>query len=327
MLKRAFLPALVTGYFAVSGTVFAQQDYPNRPITMVIPFAAGGPTDILGRVIAQRMSEILGQQIVVENVGGGGGQTGSRRVLEARPDGYTMVLGTVGTHAQSQTMSKRPIYNAATDFTPVALLADAPLALIARKDFPADNLKEFIAYAKANGSKMQFGSSGAGSATHLGCIVANMAMGTNIVHVPYKGSGPAMHDLQGGRLDFMCTIVSLAKPQIDGGTVKAFAIMTKERSPALPNLPTALEQGAHGMEAYTWNALFLPKDAPAPIVKKLADAASESLNTPAVKERLEGLGVDIVPAQRRTPEYLAEFVKSEIEKWREPILKSGAQSD
>jgi len=327
MLNRAVLPALAAGLFAVSGPVFAQQDYPNRPITMVIPFAAGGPTDILGRVVAQRMSEILGQQIIIENVGGGGGQTGSRRVLEAKPDGYTMVLGTVGTHAQSQTMSKRPIYNAATDFTPIALLADAPLALIARKDFPAQNLKEFIAYAKANAAKMQFGSSGAGSATHLGCIVANMAMSTNIVHVPYKGSGPAMQDLQGGRLDFMCTIVSLAKPQIDGGTVKAFAIMTKVRSPALPNLPTALEQGTPGMEAYTWNALFLPKDAPAPIVKKLADAASESLNTPAVKERLEGLGVDIVPAERRTPEYLGEFVKSEIEKWREPILKSGAQSD
>ncbi|MET0866638.1 MAG: tripartite tricarboxylate transporter substrate-binding protein [Pseudorhodoplanes sp.] len=327
MLNRAVLPALAGGFLAVSGTVFAQQDYPNRPITMVIPFAAGGPTDILGRVVAQRMSESLGQQIVVENVGGGGGQTGSRRVIEAKSDGYTILLGTVGTHAQSQTISKRPIYNAAADFTPIALLADAPLALIARKDFPAADLKEFIAYAQANASKMQFGSSGAGSATHLGCIVANMAMGTNIVHVPYKGSGPAMHDLQGGRLDFMCTIVSLAKPQIDGGTVKAFAIMTKERSPALPNLPTALEQGVPGMEAYTWNALFLPKDAAAPIVKKLADAANESLNTPAVKERLEGLGVDVVSPQRRTPEYLGEFVKSEIEKWREPILKSGAQSD
>ena len=327
MLNRAVLPALAAGFVAVSGAVCAQEDFPVRPVTMVIPFAAGGPTDILGRVIGQRMSEILGQQVVIENIGGGGGQTGSRRVLEAKPDGYTIVLGTVGTHAQSQTMSKKPIYNAATDFTPVALLADAPLALIARKDFPANNLNEFIAYAKANASSMQFGSSGAGSATHLGCVVANMAMGTNIVHVPYKGSGPAMHDLQGGRLDFMCTIVSLAKPQIDGGTVKALALMTKERSPALPNLPTALEQGTAGMEAYTWNALFLPKGTPAPIVWKLANAANESLNTPAVKERLEVLGVEIVAPERRTPEYLAEFVKSEIEKWKEPILKSGTQLD
>jgi tripartite-type tricarboxylate transporter receptor subunit TctC len=325
MLRRALLPALSAGLLAATGAASAQ-DYPSRPVTMVIPFAAGGPTDILGRVVALRMTEILGQQIVIENVGGGGGQTGSRRVLEAKPDGYTFVLGTVGTHAQSQTMSKRPMYNAATDFTPVALLADAPIALIGRKDFPANDLKEFVAYAKANSDKLQFGSSGAGSASHLGCVVANMAMGTNIVHVPYKGSGPAMHDLQGGRLDFMCAIVSLAKPQIDGGTVKALAMMTKERSPALPNLPTALEQGT-GMEAYTWNALFLPKGAPADIVKKLADAANETLNTPAVKERLEGLGVEIVTPDRRTPDYLGAFVKSEIEKWREPILKSGTQTD
>lgn len=327
MIRKACLPALVAGVVAACGTASAQQDFPNRPITLIIPFAAGGPTDILGRVVAQRMAEILGQQIVIENVGGGGGQTGSRRVLEAKPDGYTLLLGTVGTHAQSQSISKRPIYDAAADFTPVALLADAPLALIARKDFPASNLKEFIAYAKANASQMQFGSSGAGSATHLGCIVANMAMGTNIIHVPYKGSGPAMHDLQGGRLDFMCTIVSLAKPQIDGGTVKAFALMDKERSAALPDLPTALEQGTPGMEAYTWNALFLPKDVPPAIVKKLADAASASLDTPAVRERLEGLGVEIVRPERRTPDYLGNFVKSEIEKWREPILRSGLQND
>jgi tripartite-type tricarboxylate transporter receptor subunit TctC len=327
MIRKACLPALIAGLLAACGTASAQQDFPNRPITLIIPFAAGGPTDILGRVVGQQMAEILGQQIVIENVGGGGGQTGSRRVLEAKPDGYTLLLGTVGTHAQSQLISKRPIYNAATDFTPVALLADAPLALIARKDFPASNLNEFIAYAKANASQMQFGSSGAGSATHLGCIVANMAMGTNIIHVPYKGSGPAMHDLQGGRLDFMCTIVSLAKPQIDGGTVKAFALMDKERSAALPNLPTALEQGTSGMEAYTWNALFLPKGVPPAIVKKLADAASASLDTPAVRERLEGLGVEIVKPERRTPDYLGRFVKSEIEKWREPILRSGLQTD
>lgn len=324
MLRRVILPAASAGLLVAAGAASAQQHFPVRPMTMVIPFAAGGPTDILGRVVALRMTEILGQQIVIENVGGGGGQTGSRRVLEAKPDGYTFVLGTVGT--QSQTMSKRPLYNAATDFTPVALLADAPIALIARRDFPANDLKEFVAFAKANGEKLQFGSSGAGSASHLGCVVANMAMGTNIVHVPYKGSGPAMHDLQGGRLDFMCAIVSLAKPQIDGGTVKALAIMTKDRSPALPSLPTALEQGTE-MEAYIWNALFLPKGAPADIVKKLADAANETLSTPAVRERLEGLGVEIVTPERRTPDYLVAFVRSEIEKWREPILKSGTQTD
>ena len=187
---------------------------------MIIPFAAGGPTDVLGRVMAQRMSEILGQQVVVENVGGAGGMTGSKRVADAAPDGYTFVLGTVGTHAQSQTMYKKPLYNAATDFTPVALIAEVPIALITRKDLPVNNLKEFVDYAKANQTKMQYGSAGAGSATHLGCVLLNYLIGVDITHVPYRGTGPAMQDLQGGRIDYLCEIVSTAKPQIDGGTVK-----------------------------------------------------------------------------------------------------------
>ena len=324
MLKKIVLMAAAASLAFASGSASAQ-DYPSRPITMIIPFAAGGPTDVLGRVLAGRMSEILGQQVVVENVGGAGGQTGSKRVEQATPDGYTMVLGTVGTHAQSQTLAKKPLYDAANDFTPVALIAEVPIALIARKDFPANNLKEFIEYSRANASKMTYGSAGAGSATHLGCVVANMVMGTDITHVPYKGTGPAMQDLQGGRIDFLCEIISTAKPQIDGGTVKAIAIMTKDRSPALPNLATAEEQGTKGMEAYTWNALFLPKDTPAPIVRKLADAANQAMDTPAVKERLATLGAMIVTPDRRSPEYLAKFVKEEIAKWSEPILKSGAQ--
>jgi tripartite-type tricarboxylate transporter receptor subunit TctC len=326
MIKKLIFAAVAAGFMATSGTASAQ-DYPNRPLTMVVPFAAGGPTDVLGRVLAARMSEILGQQVVVENVGGAGGQTGSKRVQQAKPDGYTFVLGTVGTHAQSQTLSKKPLYNSATDFTPVALIAEVPIALIARKDFPAGNLKEFVEYSKKNASKMTFGSAGAGSATHLGCVVVNMVMGTDITHVPYKGTGPAMQDLQGGRIDFLCEIISTAKPQVDGGTVKAIAIMTKQRSPALPNLPTAEEQGTKGMEAYTWNAIFLPKDTATPIVKKLADAANKAMETPAVKEKLAGLGAMIVAPDRRSPEYLEKFLKDEIAKWREPILKSGAQTN
>ena len=302
--------------------VASAQTYPAKPITMIIPFAAGGPTDVLGRVMAQRMSEVLGQQVVVENVGGAGGMTGSKRVADAAPDGYTIVLGTVGTHAQSQTMYKKPLYNSATDFTPVALVAEVPIVLITRKDLPVSNLKEFIAYAKANQAKMQFGSAGAGSATHLGCVVLNSAMGVEITHVPYRGTGPAMQDLQGGRIDYLCEIVSTAKPQIDGGTVKAIAIMTKERSPALPNVPTAIEQGLD-VEAYTWNAIFLPKGAPDAIVAKLHDAALAAMHTPAVKERLANLGAVIVSDDRATPQYLGGFVKSEIEKWAAPIKASG----
>jgi len=256
------------GVLLVATSMALAQDYPAKPMTMIIPFAAGGPTDVLGRVMAQRMSEILAQQVIVENVGGAGGMTGAKRVADAAPDGYTFVLGTVGTQAQSQTMYKRPLYHAATDFAPVALIAEVPIVLITRNDLPVNNLQEFIAYGKANQGKMQYGSAGAGSATHLGCVLLNYLIGVDITHVPYRGTGPAMQDLQGGRIDYLCEIVSTAKPQIDGGTVKAIAIMTKERSPALPNVPTGLEQGVPNLEAYTWNAIFLPKGTPADIVKR-----------------------------------------------------------
>ena len=305
----------------------AAQDFPNRPVTMIIPFAAGGPTDVLGRIVGARMSEVLGQQVVIENVGGAGGMTGAARVAQSAPDGYTIGLGTVGTHAQGQSLYKKPLYNAATDFTPVALIAEVPIVLIARKDFPANNLKEFVDYAKKNQGKMTFGSAGTGSATHLGCVVLNTAMGTSITHVPYRGTGPAMQDLQGGRIDFLCEVVSTAKPQIDGNTVKAIAILTKQRSPALPNVATAAEQGLPDVEAYTWNAIFLPKGAPDAIVKKLHDATLAAMHTPSVKERLEGLGAMIVPDDRATPQYLGNFVKSEIEKWAAPIKASGATAD
>jgi tripartite-type tricarboxylate transporter receptor subunit TctC len=316
----------LAGCLAWAGTAVAQ-DYPNRPVTMVIPFAAGGPQDVLGRVMAQRIGEILKQQVVVENDGGAGGMSGSLRVMQAAPDGYTFVLGSVGTHAQNQTLYKTPRYNAATDFTPVALIAETPIALITRKDLPVNNLKEFIAYAKENQSKMQFGSAGAGAATHLGCVVLNTAMGTNIVHVPYRGTGPAMQDLIGSRIDFLCDIIATAKPQIDGGTVKGIAIMTKERSPVLPNLPTALEQGVPNLEAYTWSAIFLPKNAPAAIVKKLNSATVEAMNTPSVRERMQGLGATMVGPERQTPEYLGQFVKDEIVKWAAPIKASGVSVD
>jgi len=325
-LSAVAIAALLAAAGAAGGAAWAQ-GYPTKPVTMIIPFAAGGPTDVLGRVMAQRMSELLGQQVVVENVGGAGGMTGSKRVADAPPDGYSLVLGTVGTHAQSQTMYKKPLYNSATDFTPVALIAEVPIVLITRKDLPVSNLKEFIAYAKANQAKMQYGSAGAGSATHLGCVLLNYLIGVDITHVPYRGTGPAMQDLQGGRIDYLCEIVSTAKPQIDGGTVKAIAIMTKERSKALPDVPTGLEQGTPDLEAYTWNAIFLPKGAPPDIVKKLNDAVVQAMQTPLVRERLEGLGATIVSQDRATPEYLGQFVKSEIEKWAAPIKASGVTVD
>jgi tripartite-type tricarboxylate transporter receptor subunit TctC len=303
------------------------QEWPTRPVTMIVPFAAGGPQDTISRVIGQRLGELLKQQIVIENVGGAGGTTGSLRVKNAAPDGYVFQIASVGTHAQSQTLYKRPPYNSAEDFTAVAFLGETPIALTVRKDLPVNNLKEFIDYAKKNQDKMSFGSAGAGSATHLGCVVLNSVMGTNITHVPYRGTGPAMQDLHGGRIDFLCEIINTAKPHIESGAIKALAIMTKERSPVLPNLPTGLEQGVQNLEAYTWSAAFLPKGAPPEIVKKLNAALVETLNTPSVKERLEGMGVMLPPPDRRSPEYMAQFVRSEIKKWEDPIKKSGAQVD
>src|SRR3954447_152025 len=205
--------------FTFAGAAQAQ-NFPTKPMTMIIPFAAGGPQDVLGRILAQRASEVLGQQVVIENVGGAGGMTGSLRVAQAAPDGYTFVLGSVGTHAQNQTLYKKPLYNAATDFTPVAFIAQTPEALIVRKDLPVSDFKEFAAYAKQNQAKMQYGSAGAGSATHLRCAVLNSLIGVEITHVPYRGTGPAMQDLQGGRIDYLCDIIATAKAQIDGGTVK-----------------------------------------------------------------------------------------------------------
>jgi tripartite-type tricarboxylate transporter receptor subunit TctC len=316
------LTTALAAMLAIGGSAIAQ-DYPARPITMVIPFAAGGPTDVLGRVVAARMSEILGQQVVVENVGGAGGMTGSKRVATAAPDGYQVVLGTVGTHAQGQTLYKKPQYDSVAEFAPVALLAEVPIILTVRKDLPVKDFKEFVAYAKENQGKMQFGSAGAGSATHLGCVLLNYVLGTNITHVPYRGTGPAMQDLQGGRIDFLCEIITTAKPQVDGGTVKALAIFDKARSPALPDLPTAAEQGTAKLEAYTWNALFLPKA----IVKKLNAAAVEAMKSPTVRDRLSALGAQIASDDRMTPAYLGTFLKAEIEKWAAPIKAAGVQVD
>jgi tripartite-type tricarboxylate transporter receptor subunit TctC len=321
-MLKTLIGAALAGAVGLAGAASAQ-DFPTRPITMVIPFAAGGPTDVLGRVMAERMSQILGQQVVVENVGGAGGGTGSLRVARATPDGYTFLLGTVGTHAQNQTLYKKPLYKAAADFQPVGLIAEVPLILITRKDFPANSFEEFVAYSKKNQDKMTYGSAGAGSATHLGCVLLDTAMGTKIQHVPYRGTGPAMQDLQGGRIDFLCEIVSTALPQIQGGAVKAIATMTKERSPVLPELPTIHEKGIPNFEALTWNAFFLPKNTPEPIAKKLHDAMLQAMDTPAVKERLQGLGAMLVTPDRRSPEYLAKFVTSEIEKWAAPIKASG----
>lgn len=306
-------------------SVAAAQPYPNKPMTMVVPFAAGGPTDLLARIVAEKMSQILGQQIVIENVGGAGGMTGALRVARATPDGYTMVVGTVGTHAQNQSLYAKPAYNSAEDFTPVALIADIPLILIVRKDLPVNNLQEFIAYSKENQKKMQYGTSGIGAAVHLGTIVLNTAIGIEPAHVPFRGSAPAMNELVGGRIDYITDVISGTVAQVEAKTVKPIAVMQMKRSHIMPDVPTADEQGLKGVTAYTWNAIFLPKGAATDIVKTLNAAAVKAYNDPEIKKKLEGYGYSTMGPDRATPEYLGQFVKDEIAKWAVPIKAAGVK--
>jgi len=324
-MLRTLIAALALA-LTLPGTAGAQ-DWPNRPMTMVVAYAAGGPVDTIGRIFAQRLSEILGQQVLVENVGGAGGMVGAARVAKSVPDGYTFLFGGLANLAQNQTLYKQPLYNAATDFTPVGLVTDSPRVLIARKDFPATGLGEFIAYAKANHAKLQYGSAGGGSGSHVCAILLDGVIGARVTHVPYRGAGPAMQDLIGGRLDYMCEQISTAFPQIEAGAVKGIAILGPERVSVLPDMVSAKEGGLGEFDCGAWSAVVLPLGAPQTIVRRLNQAAGEAIDTLAVRERLSAVGVTVVAPERRSPEYLAKFIPAEIEKWAGPIKASGVSGD
>ncbi len=315
--------AMVASLVLVAGAAQAQT-YPARPVSMVVAAAAGGPIDVFGRVMAERMSTLLGQRVVIENVGGGGGTLGGQRVVKAEPDGYTALLGTLATHANPQLLGPKPLYNSQTDFVSVGLIAEIPLVLISRADFPAKNLEEFVAYAKANAAKMNYGSAGVGSAAHLGCLMLTTAMGVEITHVPYKGTAPAMQDMIAGRLDFLCDISTSAVTHIQGGKVKALANLASVRSPVLPDLPTATERGLKGVEASTWTAIFLPKGTSSAVAEKLGGAMRGAMDTPELRAQLEKLGATLVAPERRSAAYLDQYVKTEIVKWRNAARAGGA---
>jgi len=322
------LIALIAGLLAAAAPAAAlAQDWPNRPITLVVPFAPAGAFDVMARVFTPYLTQILGQQVIVENVGAAAGIVGTNRVAKATPDGYTFLLGTVGTHAYNPSLYKKLPYNAITDFAPVALVAEQPMVLITRKDFPADTLPEFIAYVKANAAKLQYGSAGVGSTTHLGCALLNSAAGLDVTHVPYRGGGPVMADLIAGQVHYMCSNSAGALPQIEGGTVKGITLLARARSSLIPTLATAEEQGLKDFEAITWTAFFLPKGTPPEIVDKLHAATVQMMDTPALAERMRELGVTLVPSERRSPQYLADFVAREIEKWGAPIKAAGISAD
>jgi putative tricarboxylic transport membrane protein len=322
MLKFSAIAA--AALLAATGAAGAQ-DYPNRPITTVVPWAAGGPVDTVARIVTARVSEILGQQLVIENVGGAGGSTGTARAAKTAPDGYTVLVSGSAVLAQNPALYKRQLYNPLTDFEHVALHNDSARVLIVRKDFPANNFAEFVAYVKANADKIQYGSPGVGSGGHVCAILFDQATGVRPTHVPYRGAAPAMQDLLGGRLDYMFEQISTAIPQIRNNTVRALATMGPERGPGLEEVPTSDSQGLKGIDCGAWGAFSFPKGTPKAIVQKLATATSGALDTPAVQERFKTLGVTNIAPNRRSPEYLNQFVKTEVERWGSAIKASGVQ--
>jgi tripartite-type tricarboxylate transporter receptor subunit TctC len=291
------------------------QDWPARPLTMVVAFPAGGDDDILARMLAPRLAQFLGQPVNVENIAGAGGMVGAARVAKAAPDGYEFLLGTSATHALSQTLLKKPPYNAVTDFTPVALMAEQPFVLIARKSLPGSRLEDLVAYAKANPRTVQYASAGEGSSTHLVCTLFNAAAGIRANHIAYNGGVPAMRDLVAERIDYYCPAVTVAIAPISRQDVKGIAILARHRAQVLPDLASAHEQGLADFSAWTWFALFLPRGVPEPIPAKLHEAAVAAIGMPFMQARLKQIGAEVVSPERRSQAYLQKFVESEITKW------------
>ncbi len=296
------------------------QNYPTRSITMIVPFAAGGPTDVISRIVTSHMAQTLGQSIIIENVVGAGGTTATTRAARAANDGYTLITGHMGTHAASVPLYPKLAYHPEKDFEPIALLAGTPILILARKDFPPKDLKEFVAYVKANAEKVNAAHAGVGSVSHVSCELLHSILDIKPVGVPFNGTGPAMNALVGGQVDYMCDQIVNAVPQINAGTIKAYAIATPERNASLPNVPTTTEAGLPAFQAQAWNAMFAPKGTSPAIIASLNAAASKALDDEGVRKRLLDLGSVIPAAAGRTPEALAALVKSEIAKWT-PVLK------
>ena len=305
----------------VSTPAIAQGDYPTRVITLIVPFAAGGPTDVVARIVVNDMSRTLGQQIVVENIVGAGGTTAGIRAMRSPPDGYTIIMGHMGTHAASVALYPKLAYSPSTDFEPIGMVAGMPVLILARKDFPAKDLKEFVKYLRDNGSKLNMAHAGVGSVAFTTCLLLNSIVGVRPKMTPFQGTGPAMNALVAGRVDYMCDQVVSVVPQIQAGTIKAYAVGTAARNPALPNIPTSVEAGLPEFQASAWNALFAPKGTPQAIVAKLNAALGKALDDADTRKQLLDLGGEIPNREERTPQALAALVKSEIAKWT-PIIRA-----
>jgi tripartite-type tricarboxylate transporter receptor subunit TctC len=322
LLTRALAAGSLVLFAGLGGLSIAAQaqEYPTRSITMIVPFAAGGPTDVISRIVTGHMAQTLGQSIIIENVAGAGGTTATTRAARAANDGYTLITGHMGTHAASVPLYPKLAYHPEKDFEPVALLAGTPILILARKDFAPKDLKEFITYVKTNTDKLNAAHAGVGSVSHVSCELLNSVLDIKPTGVPFNGTGPAMNALVGGQVDYMCDQIVNAVPQINGGTIKAYAIATPERNPSLPDLPTTAEAGLPAFQAQAWNAIFAPKGTPPAVIAKLNAAVIKALDDENVRKRLLDLGSVVPKPAERTPEALAALVKSEIAKWT-PVLK------
>jgi len=326
MSTKAIVRLLAASLALGSATSARAQDYPARAITVIVPFAAGGPTDIVARIVSDHMSKTLGQQLVIENVVGAGGTTGVTRAMRAAPDGYTIVMGHMGTHAAAVALYPNLAYNPASDFIPIGMAAGTPVVILAKKDFPAKDLGEFAVHVKQNVASLNMAHAGVGSVSHVTCLLLNSILAVKPTAVPFNGTGPAMNALVGGQVDYMCDQIVNVVPQVNGGTIKANAIGTPERNPALPNVPTSKEAGLPEFQASAWNALFAPKGTPQAIGGKLSAALDKALSDEPTRKRLLELGSDIPEAPRRGPQALAALVKSEIDKWT-PVIKASAPAN
>jgi tripartite-type tricarboxylate transporter receptor subunit TctC len=324
-MKRTFLTAVAGLALLASAAAFGE-NYPSKPITMVVPFAAGGPTDTVARLVAQSMTTTLKQTVIVENVGGAGGTIGAARVAKSAPDGYTLLLHHIGM-ATAPSLYRKLTYDAVNSFDPIGLITDVPMTFIARRDFPANDLKELLTYVKANKEKVTYANAGVGSASHLCGMLFMSTINTELTTVPYKGTGPAMNDLLGGQVDFMCDQTTNTTSQIKAGKVKVYAVTTKTRVPSLPNVPTMNEAGVPGFEVAVWHGLYAPKGTPKPVIDALVSALQTALKDPTVKQRFADLGTEPVAQDKATPAALGAQLKSEIAKWGPMIKKAGIYAD
>jgi tripartite-type tricarboxylate transporter receptor subunit TctC len=320
---KPFLAALALAAALAPGASHAAA-WPDRPITMIVPFAAGGPTDVVARIVSEGMSKTLKQQIVVENVAGAGGTTGILRGAQARPDGYTIMMGHMGTHGAAPAVYPDLKYDPVKDFEPIGLASGTPIVIVARKDFPAKDLKEFAQYVKANSAKLNEAHAGVGSVSFTTCSLLNSILGAQPTRVVYRGTGPALNDLVAGQVDYMCDQIVNLVPQIQAGTIKAYAVALPERSPALPDVPTTKEAGLPEYQVSAWNAIFAPKGTPPEVTKKLSAALLAALEDENTKKRLLDLGGDLSNKEARTPAGLRKLVESEVARWNKVLKQTGA---